>query len=74
MDTLLKSLGFVLYLALLPLFAVTEITIGLFAFLKFVLSIVARIRFVRMKRGKLLPSLNGHRFHLPWSLEKQSSL
>ena len=74
MDTLLKSLGLVLYVALFPLFAVTEIIIGTLVFFKFIVSTVARIRFVRMKRGKLLQPLDDQRFHFPWSLEKQSSL
>ena len=74
MDTLLKTAGFVLYVALIPLFAVTEIVIDILVFFKFIVSFIARIKFVRTKRGKLLQSLDGQRFHFPFSLEKQHSL
>lgn len=71
MESLLKALGLFLYIALFPLFAITEIVMDVFVFVKYIISMTGRVRVAGVKAARFFQSLHRYRFNLPWSLGKQ---
>ena len=70
MESLLKALGLLLYIALFPLFAITEIVMDIFVFVKYLISMAGRVRLSGAKTGRFFQSLFRYRLNLPWSLGK----
>jgi hypothetical protein len=70
MDILLKALGLLLYIVLFPLFMLVEICIDVFVFIKYTISLVGKVQFVKARGIKLYHSLIHHRFTFPWSFHK----
>ena len=71
MESLLKALGLLLYIALFPLFVITEIVMDIFVFVKYLILMTGRVRLARVKTARFFQSLYRYRLNLPWSLGKQ---
>ena len=71
MESLLKALGLLLYVALFPLFAITEIVMDVFVFVKYLISMTGRVRLAMARTARFFQSLFRYRLNLPWSLGKQ---
>jgi hypothetical protein len=71
MESLLKALGLLLYIALFPLFVITEIVMDIFVFVKYLISMAGLVRLAGVKTARFFQSLYRYRLNLPWSLGKQ---
>jgi len=72
MDNLLKALGLVLYIALLPLLGFAEILIDLIVFIHSITRFSLRgVQTIKAKTNKSLRTLSKQWFFVRWYLHKQ---
>ena len=72
MDNLLKALGFVLYIAFLPLLGFVEILIDLVVFIHSITRFsIRRVQTIKAKTNKSLRTLSKQWFVVRWYLHKQ---
>ena len=72
MDNLLKALGLILYIALLPLLGFAEILIDLIVFIHSITRFSLRgVQTIKAKTNKSLRTLSKQWFFVRWYLHKQ---